>query len=365
MEFTPTASQTDVVLGQPLHFITPHKKESLMSPTLKIVIPMAGFGSRMRPHTWSRPKQLLRVANNTALGHVLETLSTVPDPDNVEFVFIIGYLGDQMKPYMDENYPQYKVHYIWQREMKGQSHAIYQCKDVLGGPMLMVFADTLIETNLSFLATETAGGVAWVREVPDPRRFGVAEVGADGWVTRLIEKPPTIENNLAVVGFYYFADSLQLLSAIEEQMARNIQLKNEYFLADAVNILLEQGMKMKVNRVDTWLDTGTPDATLDTNRFLLDHGRDNTSEAAARPGVTVIPPVYIHPSARVDASVIGPHTALGANVTVSDATLRGSIVEDNAEIANAVLDASLVGKRTKVSGVNGSVNVGDDSVVQV
>jgi glucose-1-phosphate thymidylyltransferase len=325
---------------------------------------MAGFGSRMRPHTWSRPKQLLRVANNTALGHVLETLSTVPDPSNVEFVFIIGYLGEQIKPYMDTHYPQYKVHYIWQREMKGQSHAIYQCKDVLGGPMLMVFADTLIETNLSFLANETAGGVAWVKEVPDPRRFGVAEVGADGWVTRLIEKPSSMENNLVVVGFYYFADSLDLLSAIEEQMARNIQLKNEYFLADAVNILLERGMKMKVNRVDTWLDTGTPDATLETNQFLLKHGRENTSEAASRSGVTVIPPVYIHPTARVEASVIGPHTAIGANATVSGSVLRDSIVEDQAEITHAILDTSLIGKRAKVAGVHGSVNVGDDNLVQ-
>lgn len=335
-----------------------------MSQTLKIVVPMAGFGSRMRPHTWSRPKQLLRVASNTTLGHVLETLSTVPDPNNVEFIFIIGYLGEQMKPYMDENYPQYKVHYIWQREMKGQSHAIYQCKDLLGGPMLMVFADTLVETDLSFLADEEAGGVAWVKSVPDPRRFGVAEVGEDGWVKRLIEKPPTMENNLAVVGFYYFADSMDLLSAIEEQMARNIQLKNEYFLADAINIMLERGMKMKTVQVDSWLDTGTPDASLDTNRFLLSNGRDNSDEAA-RPGVTIHPPVYIHPTARVEASEIGPHVALGANVIVSGSIIRNAIVEDQAEITNAVLDESIIGKRAKVEGLRGTANVGDDSVISV
>jgi glucose-1-phosphate thymidylyltransferase len=334
-----------------------------MSDTLKIVVPMAGFGSRMRPLTWSRPKQLLRVASNTTLGHVLETLSTVPDPNNIEFIFIIGYLGDQMKPYMDANYPQYKVHYIWQREMKGQSHAIYQCKDVLGGPMLMVFADTLIETNLSFLANEGAGGVAWVKPVPDPRRFGVAEVGVDGWVKRLIEKPPTVENNLAVVGFYYFADSLELLSAIEEQMTRNVQLKNEFFLADAVNIMLERGIKMKTVQVDSWLDTGTPDASLETNQYLLDHGRDNSAEAATRTGIIVIPPVYIHPSARVEASVIGPHTALGANVIVSGSVIRSSIIEDQAEITRAVLGASIIGKRAKMKGVVGTVNMGDDSVI--
>lgn len=333
-----------------------------MSETLKIVIPMAGFGSRMRPHTWSRPKQILRVANKSALGHLLDTLSTVPDPDNVEFVFIIGYLGEQMKPFMDANYPHLKVHYIWQREMKGQSHAIYQCKEVLGGPMIMVFADTLVETNLSFLANEPADGVVLVKAVPDPRRFGVAEVGADGWVKRLIEKPPTIENNLAMVGFYYFADSLELLSAIEEQMARNIQLKNEYFLADAVNILLERGMKMRIEKVETWLDTGTPDATLDTNRYLLDHGRDNGTDVA-RTGVSIVPPVYIHPSARVENATLGPHAAIGPDAIVTGSSIRNSIVEDHAEITDSVLDASLVGKRAKVKGVKGSVNVGDDAVV--
>jgi glucose-1-phosphate thymidylyltransferase len=229
--------------------------------------------------------------------------------------------------------------------------------------MLMVFADTMIETNLGFLAHEDAGGVAWVKPVPDPRRFGVAELGEDGYVKRLIEKPPTMENNLAVVGFYYFADSLELLSAIEEQMARNIQLKNEYFLADAVNIMLERGMKMKVNQVDTWLDTGTPDATLDTNRFLLENGRDNAAETASRAGVTVIPPVYIHPTARVEASEIGPHAALGANVTVTGSVIRNSIVEDQAEITDATLESSLIGKRAKVHGLHGTANVGDDSVV--
>ncbi|HLF89225.1 MAG TPA: sugar phosphate nucleotidyltransferase, partial [Anaerolineales bacterium] len=176
------------------------------------------------------------------------------------------------------------------------------------------------------------------------------------------EKPPTIENNLAVVGFYYFADSLQLLSAIEEQMARNIQLKNEFFLADAVNIMLERGMKMKVNRVETWLDTGTPDATLDTNRFLLENGRANGGESA-RTGVAIVPPVYLHPSARVEDSEVGPHAAIGANAVISGSVIRNSIVEDQAEITDAVLEGSLIGKRAKVQGVTGSVNVGDDSVV--
>ena len=326
---------------------------------------MAGYGTRMRPHTWSRPKQLLRVANNTMLGHVLETLNTLPGPENVELIFIVGYLGEQMEPYMQANYPHLKVHYAIQAEMKGQSHAIYMTRDLLDGPMMMIFADTLVETDLTFLKDEIAGGVAWVKEVPDPRRFGVVEVGDGGWVTRLIEKPATMENNLAVVGFYYFADSLDLIAAIEEQIRRDVQLKGEYFLVDAINIMLERGLMMRTHSVDTWLDAGTPEATLETNRFLLENGRDNKPGSADCPGVTIVPPVYIHPSAEVMASVIGPHAAIGAGCHIRDSVIHNSILEDEVDVTNAILENSLVGRRARVLGQAGIINIGDDAVVSV
>jgi len=168
---------------------------------------MAGLGTRLRPHTWSKPKQLVSVAGKAVLGHVFDTFATVPEPDKVELINIVGYLGEQIEAYMKENYPQVKAHFVTQEDPRGQSHAIYLARQYLHGPMLMVFADTLLETDLSFLAHETAEAVAWVKPVPDPRRFGVAVVGADGWVTQLIEKPQDMSNNLAVVGFYYFKSS--------------------------------------------------------------------------------------------------------------------------------------------------------------
>ena len=171
--------------------------------SLKIVIPMAGLGTRLRPHTWSKPKQLIGLAGKTVLGYVLETFSTLPDEQDVEIINIVGYLGEQIEDYMNEKYAHLPCRYVVQENPKGQSHAIYLAREYLQGPMLMVFADTLIETDLSFLADEKADAVAWVKPVPDPRRFGVAEVGADGWVKRMIEKPQDMNNNLAVVGFYY------------------------------------------------------------------------------------------------------------------------------------------------------------------
>lgn len=329
--------------------------------TLKVIIPMAGFGTRLRPHTWSKPKTLMRIGAKTVLDYVLDMLKTLPEPENIELVFIVGYLGDQFKPYMDEHYPDLKVHYVEQPEMRGQSHAIYLARDVLSGPMLMVFADTLIESNLSLLADETIEGIAWVKQVPDPRRFGVAVVDEDGWVTRLVEKPAEMDNNLVVVGFYYFKHSEDLLSAIEEQMRRGVQLKGEYFLADAINIMLERGLKMSHNKVDVWLDAGVPATILETNRYLLEHGSDNSSEITGRDTVAILPPVYVHPSASLHASVIGPHASIGPGCVVEGSLIRDSILEDSVRVTNALLEGSLLGRNADVSGGAVSVNIGDHS----
>ncbi len=175
----------------------------MKKPALKVVIPMAGLGTRLRPQTWSKPKQLVSVAGKTVLDHVLGTLSTLPDPENIELVNIVGYLGDQIEEHVRKNYPKIKSHFVFQENPSGQSHAIKLAEEYLDGPMLVVFADTLIETNLSIIEDETIDAVVWVKPVPDPRRFGVAVISEDGWVKKLIEKPEDMSNNLAMVGFYY------------------------------------------------------------------------------------------------------------------------------------------------------------------
>jgi glucose-1-phosphate thymidylyltransferase len=331
--------------------------------TLKIVIPMAGLGTRLRPHTWSKPKQLVSVAGKAVLDHVLESLQSLPDPEDVELINIVGYLGDQIENYIRQHYPNVVTHTVLQEDPLGQSHAIQLAGEYLSGPMLMVFADTLIETDLSFLAKEMAEAVAWVKPVPDPRRFGVAEVSQDGWVTRLIEKPQDMDNNLAVVGFYYFAEAQDLLSAIEEQMRRGLALKGEYFLVDAINIMLERGLKMRTHQVDIWLDAGTPEALLETNRYLLEHGDDNSSQAGERPGVVLIPPVFIHPTAQVTDSIIGPYVSMGAGCCVERSIIRNSILEDEAETNQIILEGSLVGRRARLHRRASVINAGDNTEV--
>lgn len=328
---------------------------------LKIVIPMAGYGVRLRPHTWSRPKQLIRMADKLVIDHVLDTFSNLPNRSQAEFIIIVGYLGDKIQQYMSHAHPELKVHYVEQSEMRGQSHAIYLARDYLDGPMIVLYGDTLIQTDFSFLPTEKAGAVAWVKPVPDPRRFGVANLGSDGWVTHLVEKPQDMDNNLVLVGCYFIQDSHALLSAIEEQMERKISLKGEYFLADAINIMLEHKLMMRVQQVDTWLDAGTAEDVLSTNRYLLDHGHDNTSKAYANKNTIILAPVYIHPDAMVENSVVGPHAAIGANCKINNCIIRDSVIDDDSKVENVIMEHSLVGREVRIQGQATVMNVGDQT----
>lgn len=329
---------------------------------MKIVIPMAGYGKRLRPLTWSRPKPLLTVADKPMLGHVLEMFSALPSI--TEVVFIVGHLGDQVEQYVARHHGGLKARFVEQAERLGQSHAIWLARERLEGPMLMIFVDTLVQADLSGLAREGAEAVAWVSEVSDPRRFGVARLTQGDRVTQLIEKPKDVGDRLAVVGFYYFQDAERLLAAIDEQMRRKLQLKGEYFLVDAINLMLEDGLNMRVEHVDTWHDCGTPQDMLETNRFLLENGRDNSDLAAQRKNVEIIPPVYIDPSADVRYAVIGPHVSIGAHCVIERATIRNSIIEESSRIVDSTLTSSLLGREVSVGGLHHSLILGDGSQIQ-
>jgi glucose-1-phosphate thymidylyltransferase len=328
---------------------------------MKIVIPTAGYGTRLRPLTWSKPKPLVTVAGKPVLGHVLDMFAELPVVH--EIIFIVGYLGDQIEAYVEEAYPQYQCRYVEQKELIGQSHAIWLARQGLTGPMIMAFVDTLIETDLSDLDAEEAEAIAWVKEVPDPRRFGVAEVGENSWVRQLIEKPQEMSNNLAVVGFYYFKAAEKLIEAIKIQMERQAQLKGEYYLADAINIMLEDGLKMRVRPVDVWNDCGKPDALLETNRYLLENGRDNSRDAADRKDVVVVPPVFIDPTAKIHQSVIGPHVSIGSGCVIQHSLIQDSIIDNDSHIIDASLKQSLIGRETRVIGQQRSLNIGDSSEI--
>lgn len=329
-------------------------------PKMKIIIPLAGFGKRLRPHTFTKPKPLVNVAGKPVLGHVLDMFSTLANVE--EIIFITGHLGDQIEDYVAREYPQVKARYFEQKEMNGQSTAIYLAREHLTGPMLMVFVDTIVKTDLAILHDPQLEAATWVKTVEDPRRFGVAEVGADGFVTRLVEKPQDKSNNRVVVGFYYFRDGGLLMDCIREQIEGDIRTQNEYFLADAVNLMLKRGVKMRVQPVEVWQDCGKTETVLETNRYMLENGHDNSAEVNAN-GFVVVPPVNIHPTAQIKASVIGPHATIAAHCKVENSIIRDSILDEGATVHDALLSASLIGRDAKVGGRFRAFNVGEASEV--
>jgi len=339
---------------------------------MKVIIPLAGFGTRLRPHTYTRPKPLLNVAGKPVLGHVLDKLEIL---DVEEIIFITGYLGEQIEEYVTENY-DFAARYTEQKELKGQAHAIRLAQEYVDGPVLIIFVDTIFEADLLPLQALQSDGVIFVREVEDPRRFGVVTLEGEV-ITRFVEKPAEPVSNLAVIGVYYLKDSAMLFDCIDELIERDIQTKGEYFLADALELMVNRGARLNAWRVEVWEDCGTPDAVLQTNRFLL----HKVSPAGAAPeSCTVIPPAYIDPTAQVENSVIGPYVHIGAGSIVNSSVVGpyvsladesevhnslviDSIVSEGSIIDQAMLRQSLIGERARVRGSFECLNIGDSSEI--
>ncbi|MEN8097458.1 MAG: sugar phosphate nucleotidyltransferase [Chloroflexota bacterium] len=326
---------------------------------MKVVIPMAGFGKRLRPWTHSRPKPLINVAGKPVLAHVLDSLKGL---EISELLCVTGYLGDQIEAFVQENY-DIPSRFFVQEELNGQSPAIHLCKDFLDGPCLITFVDTIIRADLSSLEDTRADSIAFVQEIEDPSRFGVAQLDNEGFVTRLVEKPEgSSSGNLVVVGFYYIKDGKKLISAIEYQLEHDIQTKGEYYLTDAFNIMLEQGSNMRTQTVDAWLDCGKSETVLETNRYLLDHGADNSDSVSFEDAI-LIPPVQVHPSALISRSVIGPHVAVGEGCRIESSIISNSVVEPKAAIKAALITDSIIGIDSSVEGRINTYHLGDTNSV--
>jgi glucose-1-phosphate thymidylyltransferase len=324
-----------------------------------VIIPAAGFGTRLRPHTWSKPKPLVSVAGKPILGHVLDSIVPL-QPEKV--IFITGYLGDQIREYVEREYT-FPAAFVHQDEMRGQAHAIQLARDEVRGPVLIAFADTIFATDLSILEETDADGVIFVKEVDKPHAFGIVELDG-GRIRRIIEKPANPPTNLAVAGVYYFRDAARLLAAIDEIIATDKQTKGEFYLTDAIQVMIEDGARIEAATMDLWLDCGRPETLLETNRVLLAR-MDGHMAAAHYAGSVIIPPVVIAPSARIHHAVVGPNASVGENVTITDAIVRDVILNHDSEIANVMLMNSIVGADTVVYGDFHSVNIGDSSEVNL
>jgi len=310
---------------------------------LKVIIPAAGHGSRLRPYTYTVPKSLLPVAGKAILGFIVDqALEWGAD----QITIIYGYLREQVKTYLDDNY-RIPIDYRLQEKPLGLGQAVYLGLDPGDRETVVILGDTIVEADLT--AVISAGRTALgVKKVADPRKFGVA-VLQDGRVTRLIEKPVEAVSNQALVGLYYFRDGNTLRAALENTMQRGSGVKNEFQLTDALQMLVEAGEDLQVFTVSEWFDCGTPDALIDCNQYLLSRNGSAIRSPHTDDSV-LIPPLFIGAGSEIIRSVVGPFVSIGSKTCVKDSVLRNSIIGDQARIQDVTLSRAVLGNRTELTG---------------
>ncbi len=324
---------------------------------MKVIIPVAGAGTRLRPHTHTTPKVLISVAGKPMIGHILDQLVGLPID---QIVMVVGLMGDKIKEYVDRNY-KFKVRYIVQQETKGLADAVYLTRDaVQKDDALIILGDTIFSTDFKKLLSKKTSQLG-VKEVSDPRRFGVVE-HLHGKITRLVEKPEHPQSNLAIVGIYLIRDMPKLYSAIGTLIDKNIRTKGEYQLTDALQLLIDRGQTMETFPVEGWYDCGKPETLLDTNRQLLDLYPQKSSKIK---GVVINSPVSIDPSARIEKSVIGPYVSVAAGSHIKNAVISDTIIGKNVCLESIMLQKSIVGDNAVVRGKQRKLNVGDGSEVDL
>ena len=332
---------------------------------MKAIIPVAGIGTRLRPHTHTAPKVLLPVAGKPMLGHILDELVTLGLD---EVTFIIGYKGDMIRNYVTSSY-KFKANFVEQKEMRGLGHAIslarkyhYSDKD----PALIVLGDTVFHADLKsvFEKGESAIGV---KKVNDARRFGIVELDKRGEVKRLIEKPENPPTNLAIVGIYYMTNPKTLFDALDELIKQGKTTKGEFQLTDALQKMLDRGEHMRVFMVDGWYDCGKPETMLLTNRDLLDKqnlgAEEHTRVSNRYPGCVMIMPVAISDSVIIENCIVGPYVSISASTVMRDCIVKNSIIGEHAEVSSIILEDSIISDNAKAVGSLFRLNVGDSSEI--
>jgi glucose-1-phosphate thymidylyltransferase len=320
------------------------------------IIPAAGIGTRLRPHTYTLPKALLYVAGKPIISHILDDVVPLK-PSTI--VLIVGYKGELIEEYIRRHYPDLPVEFVFQQERRGIGHAVDLTREVAdrGEPLLIVLGDTIIKTNLGRVVAQKSS-VLGVKEVDDPRRFGVCEV-KDGRITRLVEKPRDPPSNLALVGLYYLQDGAGLFKAVREIIDRNITTNNEYQITDALQLMIEGGGEFRTFAIDEWFDCGKPEAMLETNRKLL----KNAPDAPPIEGSIIIPPVSISPGAEIVNSIIGPYVSVAERAVIHSSIVRDSVLAEGATVTEAMLESSLVGANAVIRGGFKKLDVGDSSEI--
>jgi glucose-1-phosphate thymidylyltransferase len=322
---------------------------------MRAIIPVAGLGSRLRPHTYTLPKVLLSVAGKPIISHIIDKIM---GEGITSATIVVGHMGEMIRDYLTSTYPKFPIEYVEQEEHLGLGHAIFiSSHTITAEPILIILGDTIFDVDLHEILRGTHSALG-VKEVEDPRRFGVAET-TNGFITRLVEKPEHPVSRLAVVGLYYIRNTVLLVSTLRELVEKDIRTKNEYQLTDALQLMIDRGEKMKPFLVDGWYDCGKPETLLSTNHALL----ERQAPSKKIDGVVLVDPVFVAPSAKLTNCVVGPYTTVGNDAVIYESIVRNSIISESARVHRALLDNSIVGNGSVVKGSYKRINVGGSSEI--
>ncbi len=329
---------------------------------MKAIIPVAGAGTKLRPHTYTQPKALIPLAGKTVLSIIVDQLA---EAGIREFIFIIGYLGDKIQDYVKENYPQLTCHFVFQNERQGLGHAIHLAKDIVGNDEVFIaLGDTICEYDIKEVLY-SAESLLGVKKVDDPRNFGVAEMGEHGSITKVVEKPQIPKSNMALVGLYKIKDAASLFACLGKMIQDGMQTKNEYNLTDALECMIQNGVQFKSFKVQNWFDCGRIDTLLESNAILMKKLGGKISPQHIFENVIIVPPVSIAKGCEINNSIIGPNVAIGEDAKITYSIVRDSIIGSFANLYDVVLHDSLIGSDTEIKGETRSLNIGDNTQIDL
>ena len=331
---------------------------------MRIIVPMAGMGKRMRPHTLTVPKPLLKIAGKPIVQRLVEDITKVVNEKVEEIAYVIGDFGKEVEEKLVKIATDLgaKGSIYYQDEPLGTAHAILCAKESLKGNVVIAFADTLFKADFQ-LDTHKDDGIIWVNKIEDPRAFGVVKISEEGYITEFVEKPQHFVSDLAIIGIYYFKDGENLHKELQYLIDNNIKDKGEYQITNALQNMTNKGKKFVPGRVEEWLDCGNKDATVYTNQRVLEFIKQEklVSEKVKNTNSIVIPPCYIEEDVVLENAVVGPHVSLGAGSVVRNSVLSNSIIQEKTKIESAVITNSMFGSHVEYSGTPQQYSIGDYS----
>jgi len=332
---------------------------------MKIIIPMAGMGKRMRPHTLTTPKPLIPIAGKPMVQRIVEDIIKVCDEPVDEIAFVVGHFGKEAENNLIAIAESLgaKGSIYYQEEPLGTAHAIMCAKDCLTGKVLIAFADTLFKAD--FKMDSSQEGIIWVQKVDDPKPFGVVKLDSNNVITDFVEKPQEFVSDLAIIGIYYFKDGAYLKRELQYLLDNDIKEKGEYQLTNALENMKSKGTKFTPGKVTEWLDCGNKDATVYTNQRILEFNKNTVRKSKfINQNSTIIEPCFIGENVALINSTVGPHVSIGDNCVIENSTIENSIIQTNCKIKNAELSNSMLGNFAEYTGKSNNVSIGDYSIIK-